>query len=198
LEANVTTARAFSKPDKRSEQGFTLLESLISMVVLTVGLISLLAVLTVAMTATQTSEEDAIAKKLAQEAVESIYSARDTANVTWSQIENVGSGGIFVTGLQPINQPGPDGIMGTIDDATPQVMETAGNTGVYVGTCPPDNCTSLTNFQRSITIATVPNPATPGVSYGNLRQLTVTVQYTTPQFRLPKTYSLVSYMSQYK
>ncbi|HZR58795.1 MAG TPA: prepilin-type N-terminal cleavage/methylation domain-containing protein [Terriglobales bacterium] len=196
----MTTTQAFSKRVNRGEQGFTLLECLISMVVLTVGLISLLAVLTVAMTATQTSGEDAIAKKLAQEAVESIYSARDTTNVTWSQIENVGSGGIFVAGLQAINQPGVDGIIGTADDsaALPQVMETAGNTGVYAGTCPPDNCTSLTNFQRSITIADVADPSNPGNPYGNLRQLTVTVQYTTPQFKLPKTYSLVSYISQYK
>jgi prepilin-type N-terminal cleavage/methylation domain-containing protein len=195
----VTTAQTTSIQNSRDERGFTLLESLISMVVLTIGLLSLLAVISVAMTATQTSQEDAISKKLAQEAVESIYSARDTANVTWSQIENTGpAGGIFVTGLQPINQPGIDGIIGTADDSTalPQVMETAGNTGVYAGTCPPDNCTPLTNYQRSITIADVPNPA--GGSYGNLRQLTVTVQYTTPQFRLPKTYSLVSYLSSYK
>jgi prepilin-type N-terminal cleavage/methylation domain-containing protein len=195
----VTTAQTTSIQNSRDERGFTLLESLISMVVLTIGLLSLLAVISVAMTATQTSQEDAISKKLAQEAVESIYSARDTANVTWSQIENTGpAGGIFVTGLQPINQPGVDGIIGTADDSTalPQVMETAGNTGVYAGTCPPDNCTPLTNYQRSITIADVPNPA--GGSYGNLRQLTVTVQYTTPQFRLPKTYSLVSYLSSYK
>jgi type IV pilus modification protein PilV len=193
----VTTTQKISIPISRNELGFTLLESLISMVVLTIGMLSLLAVISVAMTATQTSQEDAIAKKLAQEAVESMYSARDTANVTWGQIENVGAGGIFVTGLQAINQPGPDGIIGTVDDTIPQVMETAGNTGVYAGTCPPDNCTALTNFQRSITIADVPNPAT-GANYGNLRQVTISVQYTTPQFRLPKTYSLVSYMSQYK
>jgi type II secretory pathway pseudopilin PulG len=197
LEANVTTPKR-NTPISKGEQGFTLLETIVSMVILTVGLVSLLAVITVAMTATQTSQEDGIAKKLAQDAVESIYSARDTANITWSQIENVGSGGIFVSGQLPIMQPGPDGIIGTLDDTVPQVMETAGNTGVYAGTCPPDNCTGLSNFQRSITIADVPNPATPGIAYGNLRQVTVTIQYSTPQFRLPKTYALVSYMSQYK
>jgi type II secretory pathway pseudopilin PulG len=197
LEANVTTPKR-NTPISKGEQGFTLLETIVSMVILTVGLVSLLAVITVAMTATQTSQEDGIAKKLAQDAVESIYSARDTANITWSQIENVGSGGIFVSGQLPIMQPGPDGIIGTADDTVPQVMETAGNTGVYAGTCPPDNCLGLGNFQRSIAITDVPNPATPGIAYGNLRQVTVTIQYSTPQFRLPKTYALVSYMSQYK
>jgi prepilin-type N-terminal cleavage/methylation domain-containing protein len=180
------------------QQGFTLLETMISMVVLTIGLVALLGVVGMAMTATQTSQEDMIAKKLAQEAVESIYTARNTANVTWSQILNTGSGGIFVTGFQPINQSGNDGIFGTADDslAGGQSLTLAGPDGIY-GTAD-DVTVALTNFKRSIAITTVGNPATPGLPYSNLRQLTVSIQYNTPQFRLPKQYVLTSYISQYR
>jgi prepilin-type N-terminal cleavage/methylation domain-containing protein len=180
------------------QQGFTLLETLISMVVLTVGLVALLGVVGMAMTATQTSQQDMIAKKLAQEAVESIYTARNTANVTWSQILNTGSGGIFVPGFLPINQSGTDGIFGTADDslAGGQILTLAGPDGIY-GTADDVNV-GLTNFTRSVTITTVANPATPGIPYSNLRQLTITIQYSTPQFRLPKQYVLTSYISQYR
>jgi len=179
------------------QQGFTLLECLISMVVLTFGLVGLLGVVGVAMTATQTSQEDMIAKKLAQETVESIYTARDTANITWSQIQNVGGTGIFVTGFQPINQAGTDGIFGTADDslAPAQTLTLPGPDGIY-GTAD-DVIQPLTNFTRSIAIATVPNPAT-GQPYTNLSQLTVTIQYYTPQYRLPKQYVLTSFISQYR
>jgi prepilin-type N-terminal cleavage/methylation domain-containing protein len=180
------------------QQGFTLLETMISMVVLTIGLVALLGVVGMAMTATQTSQEDMIAKKLAQEAVESIYTARDTANVTWSQILNTGSGGIFVPGFQSINLSGADGIFGTADDslAAPQVLTLAGPDGIY--NTADDVTVGLTNFKRSIAITTVANPSTPGLDYSNLRQLTITIQYNTPQFRLPKQYVLTSYISQYR
>ncbi len=183
--------------NRSRQQGFTLLETLISMVVLTIGLVALLGVIGVAMTATQTSQEDMIAKKLAQETVESIYSARDTANITWSQIQNVGGTGIFVTGFKPINQAGADGIFGTADDslAAAQTLTMPGPDGIY-GTAD-DVIQPLTNFTRSIVIADVPNPAT-GTNYTNLRQLTITVQYYTPQYRLPKQYVLTSFISQYR
>jgi type II secretory pathway pseudopilin PulG len=179
------------------QQGFTLLETVISMFVLTIGLVSLLGVVGMAMSATQTSQEDLIAKKLAQESVESIYTARDTANITWDQIANVGSTGIFVAGFVPIRVAGPDGLYNTTSDGTAaaQTLTLAGPDGIY-GT-PDDVIVPLTNFQRSIAITAVPNTST-GLPYDNLRQLTITVQYNTPQYRLPKQYVLTSYISQYR
>jgi prepilin-type N-terminal cleavage/methylation domain-containing protein len=189
--------KAIQRRGNDRERGFTLLETLISMVILTIGLVALLGVVGMALSATQTSQQDMIAKKLAQETVESIYTARDTANITWSQIQNVGGTGIFVTGFTPILQAGPDGLYNTTSDgASPaQTLTLAGPDGIY-GTAD-DVIVSLTNFTRSIAIANVPNPAT-GAPYGNLRQLTVTIQYTTPQFRLPKQYVLTSFISQYR
>ena len=117
----MTTQRAgtLRRRLNRQQQGFTLLEVLISMFVLTVGLVSMLGVFATAMAATQTAQQDMIAKQLAQQAMETIYTARETANITWDQIQNVGgagSPGIFRTGLQPIKQVGTDGIMDTIND----------------------------------------------------------------------------------
>ena len=97
------------------------------------------------MAATQTSQLNGTAKQLANEAIESILTARETANVTWTQIQNTGSGGIFIPGFVAIDCPGVDGIVGTADDAAcgPQILEQPGPSGVFAGNCPlpgPDTC----------------------------------------------------------
>ena len=59
-------------PRVKSAGGFSLLEVVISMAILTIGLISLLGVFGIAMAATQGTQQDMIAKQLADEALESI------------------------------------------------------------------------------------------------------------------------------
>lgn len=191
----MTTQRAATLRRRlnRQQQGFTLLEVLISMFVLTVGLVSMLGVFATAMAATQTAQQDMIAKQLAQQAMETIYTARETANITWDQIQNVGgagSPGIFRTGLQSIKQVGTDGIMDTINDgaSSPQTMTLPGPDGI-VGTSD-DVTMGLSNYQRSIAIANTPS--------ADLRSVTITVQYTTPRSRFPKTYVLSGFISQYR
>ncbi|MBZ5651569.1 MAG: prepilin-type N-terminal cleavage/methylation domain-containing protein [Acidobacteriia bacterium] len=195
LEATVTIQRAATLRRRlnRQQQGFTLLEVLISMFVLTVGLVSMLGVFATAMAATQTAQQDMIAKQLAQQAMETIYTARETANITWDQIQNVGgagSPGIFRTGLQSIKQVGTDGIMDTINDGAslPQSMTLPGPDGI-VGTSD-DVTMGLNNYQRSIAIANTPS--------ADLRSVTITVQYTTPRSKFPKTYVLSGFISQYR
>ena len=73
---------------KQAESGFSLLEVMISMVVLTVGLVSLLGVFGLAMATTQTSQQNMIAKQLANEAYESIVTARNSSQLNWSEINN--------------------------------------------------------------------------------------------------------------
>lgn len=179
------------------DAGFTLIEVLISMCVLTIGMLSLLGVFGLAMSGTMTAQEDRIAKQLAQDAYESIYTARDTANVPWANIENVAGGGtgIFVSGFQPIYQSGADAIIGTADDAAAgnQQFQLAGPDGIF-GTAD-DIFVPLTNFQRQIAIVDVVNG---GATVPNLKTITITIQYTTPQSRLAKTYVLSGYISQYR
>src|SRR5579862_1942618 len=70
------------------EGGFSLLEVVISMAVLTIGLVSLLGVFGLSMAATQTSQQDMIAKQIANEALESIVTARNTSQIQWDAIQN--------------------------------------------------------------------------------------------------------------
>ena len=196
------TDMAFKPPMKPNQQGFSLLECMISMVILMVGLLSLLSVFGLAMASTQTSQENNTAKQLANEAMEGILTARETANITWAQINNTGSGGIFLPGFLPINCAGIDGIIGTADDAAcgPQTLELPGPNGVFAGNCPaagPDTCLPLTSFTRQIQILPV-FPVGGGPALATLRAVTITVQYSTPQLNVPRQYVLNTYISPYR
>lgn len=181
---------------KHAESGFSLLEVLMSMAVLTVGLVSLLGVFGLAMASTQTSQQDLIAKQLANEALESVVTARNTSQVTWDQVNNVANSGIFLDNANPIYKPGADGIVGTADDAVAgeQTLQEPGADGIF-GTAD-DVYIPLTGYQRTIVISPVYD------SNGNvvaaIRNINVSVQYYTTQARLPKTYTLSSLISQYR
>jgi prepilin-type N-terminal cleavage/methylation domain-containing protein len=185
-----------SRVRRRAERGFSLLEVVISMAVLTVGLVSLLGVFGLAMASTQTSQQDMIAKQLANEALESIVTARNTSQVSWAQVQNIANGGIFLNGANPICLAGADGIVGTADDAAAgeQTLTEPGPDGIF-GTAD-DVSIPLTGYQRTILISPVYD------SQGNLvttlRGVNITVQYATTQARLPKTYVLSSFISQYR
>jgi prepilin-type N-terminal cleavage/methylation domain-containing protein len=186
---------------RRSDQGFSLIEVMISIALLTIGLLSLLGIFGVAMAATQTSQENNTAKLLADEAMEGILTARETANISWAQINNTGSGGIFLPGFQPIDCAGIDGIIGTADDAAcgPRTLELPGPNGIFANNCPavgPDTCLPLTNFQRQILISPVIVGGGPPST--TLRQVTITIQYTLPQFNVPRQYVLNTYISPYR
>ena len=185
----------------RQAEGFTLIEVMISMAILMIALLSLLAVFGLTMASTQTSQQNAMAKQLADEAVEGILTARETANIPWSSIANTPTG-IFLSGAQPIDCPGVDGIIGTADDAAcgPQILDIPGPSGVVMsapGACAaPDVCMPLTNYTRTIAI-------TPALDQNNnpiptLNVVTITVTYTNPQLKVPQNYVLSTYVSQYR
>jgi hypothetical protein len=170
---------------------------MVSMAVLTIGLLSLLGVFGLAMASTQESQQDMIAKQLADESLESIMTARDTAQKQWSDIQNVADGGIFLNGYQPMYMPGGDGIMGTADDiASGQyiTIKEPGPDGIY-GTAD-DVSVQLTNYQRKIEILPVVSPT--GAIDPTLRSINITIQYNTPRRRVGKTYVLSSFISQYR
>jgi prepilin-type N-terminal cleavage/methylation domain-containing protein len=201
LEATVKIQidNAFRLHSRKVSRGFSLIEVMISMALLTIGLLSLLGIFGYAMAATQGSQENNTAKLLADEAMEGILTARETSNINWTQINNTGSGGIFLPGFLPIDCAGVDGIIGTADDAAcgPQILEQPGPSGVYVGTCPPDACNNLSTFTRQILISPVV-PAGGGPPSPTLRSVTITIQYTLPQFRVPKQYILTTFISPYR
>ena len=68
------------------QRGFTLIETMIAIAILTIGIVSLLAVFGTAVAATQNAQENLIARQKALETMESIYTARNTQQIFFSQI----------------------------------------------------------------------------------------------------------------
>jgi len=201
-----------SQMRKQAEGGVSLLEVVISMAVLTVGMVSMLGVFGLAMASTETSQQSMIAKQLANEAYESIVTARNSGQITWDDIQNTGSTNCPVTGaatcgifaspttMQPMYQPIKTGtyagILGTTYDVgqPEQTLQDPGADGIYYTA--DDVLIPLTGYQRTILIGQV--TAAGGAVVTSLRSVTITVQYQTSQMNLPKTYILNSYISQYQ
>ena len=163
-------------PTRRSasgRQGFSILETLIAIVVIMVGLLALLAALAMALSSTQNTKSDQIARERAVQTIESIYTARETNQIGYTAIQNQPAG-IFVAGMVPLTDAGPDGIVGTNDDVPAAPINVPGPSGVLTGNSPPDVQISLASFQRQIIITTDP-------TNGNLRDITVTIQYPAVQ-----------------
>ena len=186
-----------TKIKKPEQSGFTLLEAVISMAVVTVGLIGVLASFAAAIGSTTMVQSDTLARQKATETLESIYTARQTAQLSFDKIQNVSAGGtgIFVAGLVPLTDPGPDGLDGTLDDVPAAPITVPGYTGSQIGSTPSSQQISLNNFQRQITILNVNNPD--GTVNANLRQVTITVQYPSPQ-GTPRSYSVQALISAYR
>jgi prepilin-type N-terminal cleavage/methylation domain-containing protein len=180
---------------KSRQAGFSFIEVMISMIVVTVGLVGMLSVFAFATASTQSAQQDMIAKQLASEAMESIFTARETAQVTWGQIQNTGTGqtpdGIFVTGFQDIHQSGANGIYGTSDDADSpaRTLTLVGRDGIP-GTAD-DRELPLTNYKRKIEITSVSGTT-------SLRLVTITIKYTVSPKLAPKNYVVTAYISQFR
>jgi len=176
------------KNRRRGDSGFTLMETMIAMVVLAIGILALAAMLGDGLAYMAMSQDEYIAEQKAAEAVESVYTARDVGQTTWANINNVSGGGIFVNGPTNLCDPGPDGIEGTADDncALPDVIWSPGPDG-KLGTAD-DIKIPLSRFTRTILIAPVAGRA-------DLRQITVSITYTVERFT--RTYTLVTNISQY-
>lgn len=203
MVTSIIDGGAGSRRPMRAESGFSLIEVMVSMVVLTVGMVSLLGVFGLAMASTQTSQQDMIAKQLANEALESIVTARNTSQISWNAIQNVtgscpvaAGDPMFLNGPQPIYYAGLDGIYGTCDDAAAgvQTLEIPGPDGVYGD--PDDVKIPLSGYQRTILISPVVDSN--GNVVSSVRGINITMQYSTSQTRLPKTYVLSTFISQYQ
>jgi prepilin-type N-terminal cleavage/methylation domain-containing protein len=203
----VKTGNSSSRRQPR-QSGFSLIEVMISMVILTVGLLGALATIGVTMAANVTSQEDLIARQVASEAMESIFNARNTSQLGFGSIANTTAvpPGIFLSGPQAIKCSGADGILDTIDDAAcltaagavcpnagVQCLSEPGPDGI-VGTAD-DVIVSLNNYTRTIAIAPLLDGS--GNPIQTLNSVTITVQYTVPNTGHLRTYVLNEYISSY-
>lgn len=171
------------------QKGFSLLETLVALIVLAVGVLGLAGMLADALSYMQGSQMDFIAQQKAEEAAEAIFTAKYTNNATWAQISNntvANTTGLFVTGPLPLTLPGPDGLVGSINDgaAPPDYIVYPGPDG-KLGTAD-DVQVPLSNFTRTIAIGNVAgNP--------NLRSVAITVNYTAGKFT--RAYTLNTFIS---
>jgi len=101
---------------QRAQRGFSLIEVMIAIIIMTVGILAVIASFATAIAATASAQEDLIARHKALDAMESIYTARNSQQLPFASINNVASGGIFLSGPRPLLCAGPDGIVGTADD----------------------------------------------------------------------------------
>jgi type II secretory pathway pseudopilin PulG len=170
-----------------SSKGFSLVETMVALGVLTTGVLGTAAVLTTGMQKLSSSPADVVVTQKASEAIEAVFAARD--RLGWTAIKNTSGGGVFLTGPQPLKLAGDDGFVNTADDATQPVESvTFPGKDQTLGTSD-DSTTVLTSFTREIAIADVAG------ENGQLRSVVVTIRYQNgPTIR---TYTLTTYISGY-
>ena len=168
-----------SRKDLNSESGVTILEMVVAMLVLTVGLLGLAASIGYAVNVSNKGRAITNTKLLVVSCLEQMETLRNTQQLTFAQIANVGDPALstgnfagFPTGFQPVSiNPGPDGIFGTADD-----LINAGPDNIY-GTA--DDFTDYTwavaGLQRKIVITSLSI---------NLKRIEVTVRYPDPDGHL--------------
>jgi len=177
-----------------SSKGFSLVETMVALGVLVTGVLGAAAVLAAGMQNLSSSPADVVTTQKAAEAMEAVFSARQSGKLTWSQLKNVNGSsgtdnGIFLDGPRPLYLPGADGLVNTADDAVAG-LETVQLPGKDQGlNTADDQYVPLTTFTREIQIRDVAG------ENGQLRSIIVTVKYKNGT--QTRTYTLTTYLSSY-
>lgn len=172
------------KSISKNSAGFTLLEALIALVILTGGLLALATAFSEGMIIVTTAHYHQIAKEKASEAVESVFTSRDTRIIVWNAVRNVSKGGVFLDDPQPIRSPGPDGLVNTADDGVEE-SETLPGPDNQLGTGD-DIVVPLNSFSREVQITDLSS---------NLREIRIIIDYKVGH--LSRQYELVTYISSF-
>jgi prepilin-type N-terminal cleavage/methylation domain-containing protein len=165
---------SFSKRQWRSESGFSLLEMVVAMMVLTIGLLAVASAISYALLASNRGRGVTNSKMLVVSILEQMETLRDTGQLHFNEISNSQVVGSNFTGFpstfQPVSTiPGPDGIFGTADD-----LIDAGTDGVYGGSPSDDFSNPLRarpGVTRQILISTLPDN-------DYLKKIQVTLRYS--------------------
>ena len=83
----------YATTDEITQTGFTLIEAMISIVILAFGILSLAVVYAQGIQITAMTQMNYIAEKKAEQAMETIFAARDSHILQWTNIRNVTGGG---------------------------------------------------------------------------------------------------------
>lgn len=123
---NNNSQRGSLHAQRRSEAGITILEMVVSMMILTIGLLALAGAIGYAVTVSNKGRNVTNSKLLVVSILEQTENLRNTGQLTFGQIANTGQQnntgaprifGGFPDTFMPVSiNPGPDGIWGTSDD----------------------------------------------------------------------------------
>ena len=174
----------------RGDGGFSLVESLVATGILSAGMLAIAAAFLQGVVQLKGSDLDVLAREKAAEAIESVFTARDTRTVQWTQIRNVAGvsgtdGGVFRDGQLPLTRPGPDGLVNTADDEA--AIDSLVKPGVdgLLGTAD-DDIRALREFTREVVIRDAGN---------SLRELRVIIRYNVGD--LKREYAISTLISSY-
>jgi type II secretory pathway pseudopilin PulG len=176
-----------------SEKGFTFIEVMFAMGILTVGVLGVAAVLAAGVQNLSSSPGDVVVTQKAAQAIEAVFAARDSHKLTWAQIKNVkGAGGsdngIFVDDPVQLKLAGPDGLVNTLDDLEDiESVDLPGKDGTL--DTDDDQTIFLTQYTRQITIRDVAN------TNGQLRSIVVTMIFQNGPSK--RVYTLSTFISAY-
>ena len=150
-----------------SQTGFSLVETMFAIGVLSVAALGMAGIFAQGMQKTASSPGELLATQKAAAAIESVFAARDSHTITWAQLQNVSMGGIFKNGPQPLTTDGPDGVIGTADDGPVETVQLPGR-DQKLGAGGDDVTVTLSGFTREIVLTDVKT---------DLRKITVTITY---------------------
>lgn len=168
------SSEKFQKSKKPGEGGFSLIEAVIAIFIITIGLIGTAAAITFALEFGAISQNVTKAKLVIVASIEEVETLRNSRRLNYKQIANAGKvdntgaqnvfGG-FSTDLKPVGlNPGPDGVNGTNDD-----LRDPGKDGKFGTTDDFDNpALARGGFWRKIEITDLSE---------SLKKIEVTVRY---------------------
>jgi len=188
----ITRTRKRHGGHREGERGFSLMEVMVAICVMSSGLLALVGVFALGVTRMASSSPMLVAREKAREAVESVHAARDNGELAWNTVKNVADGGVFLSGAQPLKTPGPDGLINTADDGAVETVRKPGKNGILDDG--DDEIVPLRDYTREIRITNLNYDVGGGVN-PNLRQVVVNVRYKVDNAW--RVYTLTTYVSSY-
>jgi prepilin-type N-terminal cleavage/methylation domain-containing protein len=164
--------KAIDKRRGESEAGFSMLEMVVAMLVLTIGLLGVASAIGYALMVSNRGRSTTNSKMLVVSMLEQMETLRNTGQLHFNEISNAQVSGSTFTGFPdtflPVSRtPGPDGIFGTADD-----LRSPGANGTYGDS---DDFTDPTlarpGVTRQVLITFLP-------SNDYLKKIKVTLRYT--------------------
>lgn len=172
--SNNTKLKISKSAARNDEGGFTMIEAIVAIFIVTIGLIGTAAAITYALEFGAISRNVSAAKSVAVSIIEEVETLRNARRLDFKQIANAGkvdntgspnTFGGFSNGFKPVSiNPGPDTVVGTDDD-----FKDAGPDGKYGTTDDFDNpAFARSGYFRQITVTNLSD---------SLKKIEVKVKY---------------------